>query len=234
MGAFARFRRRFSPRRREEMPSEGERLSRYVYLLNTLPPSVIEKAHTAAFADVPAERRREMFEQLRPFMSEEEKDAAADDPSALARLVRRAEEHRARRGSASAPGGVTTAAADDADEGAQGSPDPRDAVDPRQVLLTSAAAMMVASSVMHSTFVVGYFTVGAGSLALESEPAWLVDTVVPEPGSIGAGDGFVGPDGGGYDGGGFDGGGFGGFDGGGFGGFDGGGFGGFDGGGFGG
>ena len=44
--------------------TDEERISRYVYLLNTLPASVIESAHAKAFEDVPPERRREMFEQL--------------------------------------------------------------------------------------------------------------------------------------------------------------------------
>ena len=77
--------------------SDEERIARYVYLLNTLPASVIESAHAKAFEDVPPERRREMFEQLRPFMSETEQAAASDDPTVLARLIRRAEEHRAER-----------------------------------------------------------------------------------------------------------------------------------------
>nr|BFF11195.1 hypothetical protein GCM10025699_24980 [Microbacterium flavescens] len=62
MGMLSRFRRK----RRYAALSDEERIGRYVYLLNTLPASVIEKAHASAFSDVPAERRREMFEQLRP------------------------------------------------------------------------------------------------------------------------------------------------------------------------
>ena len=77
--------------------TDEERISRYVYLLNTLPASVIESAHAKAFEDLPPEQRREMFEQLRPFMSEDEREAASDDPTVLAKLVRRAEERRAQR-----------------------------------------------------------------------------------------------------------------------------------------
>ena len=94
MTFLSRFRRRKSP---YAALTDEERISRYVYLLNTLPAPVIESAHAKAFEDVPPERRREMFEQLKPFMSESEQAAASDDPTVLARLVRRAEEHRARR-----------------------------------------------------------------------------------------------------------------------------------------
>ncbi len=90
MGLFSGFRRR----KHSAAVTEEERIARYVYLLNTLPASVIESAHAAAFADVPAQRRREMFEQLRPFMSESERSASPEDPHVLARLVRRAEERR--------------------------------------------------------------------------------------------------------------------------------------------
>ncbi|HEX7346205.1 MAG TPA: hypothetical protein VF253_05400, partial [Candidatus Limnocylindrales bacterium] len=62
MGVFSRFRRRKNP---YAAASEEEQIARYVYLLNTLPASVIESAHATAFQDVPVQRRREMFEQLR-------------------------------------------------------------------------------------------------------------------------------------------------------------------------
>jgi hypothetical protein len=84
----SRFRRRKAP---YAALSDEERIARYVYLLGTLPASVIESAHAAAFKDLPAERRREMFEQLRPFMSDAERNATSDDPKVLAKLVRRAE-----------------------------------------------------------------------------------------------------------------------------------------------
>lgn len=67
MGMLSRFRRRRTP---YEASTDEERIARYVYLLNTLPASVIESAHASAFADVPPERRREMFDQLRPFLAD--------------------------------------------------------------------------------------------------------------------------------------------------------------------
>ncbi len=75
MGMFSGFRRK----RRVAALTDEERIGRYVYLLNTLPASVIERAHAKAFQDLPPEQRRAMFDQLRPFMSESERDAASDD-----------------------------------------------------------------------------------------------------------------------------------------------------------
>lgn len=203
MGMFTRFRRK----RRFEALTEEERIGRYVYLLNTLPASVIESAHATAFKDVPAERRREMFEQLRPFLSEKERDAASDDPTVLAKLVRRAEERRAKRAEGTSTEGALLT--DTRDQG-----DPRDAVDSRALLMNSGVAVMVSQNFLLSAAVVAYFSAGGGSLALASEPAWVGETY--DPGSSG---GFDGGFGGGFDGGGFGGG----FDGGFGGGFDGGG-----------
>jgi hypothetical protein len=201
MGMLSRFRRK----RRYAALTDEERMGRYVYLLNTLPASVIEKAHAAAFRDVPADRRRAMFEQLRPFLSDAEQDAAADDPTVLARLFRRAEERRAQR-------------AQDAGSGADR--DARDDIDPRTLLTSSGVAAVVSQNFLLSAVVVTYFSSGAGSLAIASEPAWVGDTYDPGTSSAFDGGGFAGDHGGG----GFDGGGFGGgFDGGGFGGGDGGG-----------
>lgn len=208
MGIFTRFR----IKRQFEALTDEERIGRYVYLLNTLPASVIESAHATAFRDVPAERRREMFEQLRPFLSEKERDAASDDPTVLAKLVRRAEERRAQR-SAGGPG-----AGDAARDGAVATAtheavDPRDAVDPRTLLMSSGVAIAVSQNFLLSAAVVTYFSAGGGSLALSSEPAWVGDTY--DTGSAGGFDsGYGGFDGGGL-GGGFDGGFGGGFDGGG-------------------
>lgn len=196
MGMFTRFRRK----RRFEALTDEERIGRYVYLLNTLPASVIESAHATAFKDVPAERRREMFEQLRPFLSEKERDAASDDPTVLAKLVRRAEERRAQRAEG---GGATTGGSVATDT--RESLDPRDAVDSRALLTSGGVAGMVSQNFLLSAAVVTYFSMGGGSVALWSEPAWVGDTY--DQGSA------AGFDSGGF-GGGFDGGGFGGFDGG--------------------
>lgn len=209
MGMFSRLRRRREPYR---AVTEEERIARYVYLLGTLPASVIESAHAAAFKDLPPERRREMFERLRPFMAESEREAAAEDPTVLARLVRRAEEHRARRdageGTAAVTGGLLgTVVAD-----RPGAYDPRDDVDVRTMLASAGVMSLVANQFLISSAVTAYYTVGAGSLQLASEPGWIGDTY-----DAGSGAGFDGGGlGGGFDAGGF--GGFGGFDGGGFGG----------------
>ena len=213
MGVLSRFRRRRTPYR---AVTEEERIARYVYLLGSLPASVIESAHASAFADLPPERRREMFEQLRPFLAESERDAAAEDPTVIARLVRRAEEHRAQRAANAETDAATRAEASAArtavavDDG-----DPRDRVDVQAMLLNVGVMTIVANQFLLSSSVAAYYTVGAGSLGLGSEPAWVGETFDPGAAGLDGGAGVGGYDGGG---GGFDGGGFGGLDAGGFGG----------------
>lgn len=223
MGVFSRFRRRKQP---YAALTDEERISRYVYLLNTLPASVIESAHAKAFADLPVRTRREMFAQLTPFMSESEQRAASDDPSVLARVMRRAQERSRARAeeqgedAAARTPSTSTALADRPD-----AIDPSDRFDAYDMVSRAGVASLVANQFLLSAAVAVYFTHGAGSLALGGEPAWVSQTFDPNANS--------------YDGGGFDGGGAGagggGYDGGGFSGFDGGGGfgGGFDGGGFG-
>ena len=212
MSILSKFRHHGSP---DDALSDEERIARYVYLLNTLPASVIESAHAKAFHDVPAESRREMFEQLRPFMSEAERATASDDPAILAGLLRRAEEHRAVRRAArsetdaAAPGATAAAAVD-----------PRDAVDPRALLQDTGVMTLVAYQFLLSSAVSSYFIHGAGSLDLASQPQWVGEAYDPATAAgtgPDAGGGDVG--GGGIDGAGFNGGEFGGgFDGSGFGG----------------
>lgn len=218
MGMFSRLRRRREPYR---AVTEEERIARYVYLLGTLPASVIESAHAAAFQDLPPERRREMFERLRPFMAESERDAAAEDPTVLARLVRRAEEHRARRAAGEGTDAVTGVPLGTIVADRPRPYDPRDDVDVRTMLASAGVMSLVANQFLISSAVTAYYTVGAGSLQLASEPGWIGDTFDP-----GSGSGFDGGGlGGGFDWGGLGGGldagglgGFGGFDAGGFGG----------------
>ncbi|KAF2413731.1 hypothetical protein B1729_08270 [Microbacterium sp. B35-04] len=219
MGVLSRFRRRRGPYR---AATEEERISRYVYLLGTLPASVIESAHASAFKDLPPERRRELFEQLRPFLAESERDVAAEDPSVIAKLVRRAEEHRAARAADAGTDAAARAAADPArtavavDDG-----DPRDGVDVQRMLLNVGVMTIVAQQFLLSSSVAAYYTVGAGSIGIGSEPAWVGETYDPGAAGFDGGGGAGGYDAGG---GGYDGGAFGGFDAGGFGGgFDGGG-----------
>lgn len=202
-------------RRRRAEPyaavTDEERISRYLYLLGTLPPSVVENAHRTAFAELPPEKRREMFDELRPFMSPEEQ-REAPEPSLLARVMGRAQ----------ANGSTTTAVLDREATQAGTRPDAGD--QPLGFLFRNPVLVgLVAYQFLASQSLVAYFTVGAGSIGISGEPGW-----VGELGGVSPADGAMGVDGAGFDGGGFDGGGFGGgFDGGGFGG----GFGGGDGGG---
>ncbi|MCR2825927.1 hypothetical protein [Microbacterium sp. zg.Y909] len=184
-------------------------MSRYVYLLGTLPPTVIERAHEAAFGRLPLEQRQEMFAKLRPFMSERER-VREPQPALLASVLQRL----AVTGSSGARGSLAVAEGDRRADGSGGRAEhpgiwPFD--DPILIAL-------VAGHFLTSATLVSYFSVGAGSLALAGEPAWVGEIAgVP---ADGAGGGFGGSDGGGFGGDG----GFGGMDGGGFGGgFDGGG-----------
>lgn len=205
MGLFTRWRKRRDP---YTAASEEEQIARYLYLLRTLPPSVLESAHAAAFRDVPAEKRREMWERLRPFMSEQERSSAVDDdPVVLAKLMRRVQERRVQ----DASGRASVATATEGGSEAEVTPDPR------RILLSTGVMLVIANQVMLSAAVHSYFTVGAGSLMIDSEPGWVGEMV--DPGSVFAGDGGLGAGGLGDGGGMMDVGGFGGFDGGGMGGF---------------
>lgn len=99
---------------------------------------------------------------------------------------------------------------------ADGTPadDPRDAVDVRTMLTSVGVMALVANHVLISSSVTAYYTVGAGSMMITTEPGWVGDAYGAEPSGFDGGGFGGGFDGGGY-GGGFDGGGFGGFDGGG-------------------
>ncbi|HYI52168.1 MAG TPA: hypothetical protein VEX42_11415 [Microbacterium sp.] len=209
MAFLSRFRRRKNP---YAAATEEEQIARYVYLLNTLPASVIQSAHAAAFKDLPVERRREMFEQLRPFMSDAERSASPEDPHVLAALVRRAEERRAAR---TAAGAQPDAAAEASVRTATATADDS-YVDPRTMMMQTGVMALVAYQFMTTSAITAYFTVGAGSLAIGDQPGWVGDTFDPGSNGIDAGVGGYDGGGGGYDGGGFDAGGFGGgFDGGG-------------------
>ena len=215
MGILSKFRRRKNP---YAAVTEEEQIARYVYLLNTLPASVIESAHAAAFKDLSVAQRREMFEQLRPFMSDAERAASPEDPHVLATLVRRAEERRAARAAA---GGEPDAEAEASVRTATATADRNGDVDSRDVMMRTGVMGLVAYQFLMASSVSAYFTVGAGSLVIGDQPGWVGDTFDPGSTSIdAAGVGGFDGGGGGYDGGGFGGG----FDGGGFGGgFDGGG-----------
>lgn len=212
MNIFQRLRRRRSP---YAAVNEEEQIARYVYLLNTLPASVIESAHATAFRTLPAEKRREMFASLRPFMAESERDVASDDPTVLARLIRRAEERKRRAGqSKDAATAVATLERDEPP--GETRRDPRDDIDSRAMLMRSGVLSLVAYQFVLSASVSTYFTYGAGALMLGDQPGWVGDMVDPGAGGGGGDYGGGGFDGGGFGGGGFDGGGFGGgFDGGG-------------------
>ncbi|PZU37793.1 MAG: hypothetical protein DI573_10940 [Microbacterium sp.] len=180
-------------------------MSRYIYLLGTLPAEVIEKAHAAAFRELSARERREMFDRLRPFMSEQEQEQAharRPQPALMAGMLRRL----------SAANGGTTAVRDR--EGATAVDDPRRAFE--DSLQVNAITAAVAHNFILSAVVVSYFASGAGAATLSGEPEWVSDLAASDPAGAGYGGGSYG----GYDGGGA----AGGYDGGGFiGGFDGGG-----------
>lgn len=182
MRAFSRFRRDKTP---DEAVSDEERMVRYVHLLNTLPTMVIEKSHASAFKELPVQQRREMFERLRPFLSEAEKEDAAGDPAVLAKLYGRAVERRWARENdeADAEPAVRSAAID-----------PRDAVDPFDILSSTGATAFVTSAFITGYTVSTYFLFGAGSSTLDQQPAWLSEVVNANGAAVGdyagAGAGF--------------------------------------------
>lgn len=190
--------------------SDEERMSRYVHLLTTLPVDVIERAHETAFRRVPRRERREMFDRLRPFMSEQEREAGPT-PALMAGVLRRMSAQRH---------GVT-ALADRGDNKTDTDGDGGPRRDPDPVLPTAAISAMTAQHFLTSAVVVSYFAYGAGAATLDGQPEWVSDLAASDVASAGHAGAYGGEPSAGYgDGGGFGGG----FDGGGFGGgFDGGG-----------
>lgn len=67
---------------------EDEQVARYFYLLDTLPRSVVDRAHTLAFAELSMVQRKEVLDSLSPLLPDAERFAASDDPETLAALVR--------------------------------------------------------------------------------------------------------------------------------------------------
>ncbi|WOQ69813.1 hypothetical protein RYJ27_00755 [Microbacterium limosum] len=198
-------------RRRRHEPyaalSEEERMSRYVYLLNTLPAEVIEKAHEAAFRELSVRERREMFDRLRPFMSVEEQ-AGRPRPALMAGVLRRI---------SGVNGGTTVRERDGSGTGA--STGAGTAEDPRRAfedsLQANAITAAMAQHFILSAVVVSYFAHGAGAGMLAAQPAWVSDLAATDAAGAGHAGGYGGEHSAGYgDGGGYDGGFGGGFGGG--------------------
>lgn len=73
---------------------DDQAIERYRYMLRTAPPEAIEQAHAEAFAQLTAEQRRRVLEELKAQTPEFERASAArasDSPDGLARLATRAE-----------------------------------------------------------------------------------------------------------------------------------------------
>jgi hypothetical protein len=71
-------------------PADEQAIERYRYLLRTAPPDQIEQAHAEAFAQLTADQRRQVLEQL----SAAGERPRGDDPRTLARAATRAELRR--------------------------------------------------------------------------------------------------------------------------------------------
>ena len=71
--------------------SDEQAVARYRYMLQTAPPETIEQAHTEVFAQLTAEQRRLVLEELSADAPEAERAQAEDDPRSLARMATRAE-----------------------------------------------------------------------------------------------------------------------------------------------
>ncbi|MDO8382606.1 MAG: hypothetical protein Q7T17_06470 [Microbacterium sp.] len=152
-------------RRRRNDPyaalSDEERMSRYVHLLTTLPVDVIERAHETAFRRVPRRERREMFDRLRPFMSEQEREAGPT-PTLMAGVLRRVsmQSHGA------------TALADRGDNNTYTDGDGGRRRDQDPALPTAAISAMTAQHFLTSAVMVSYFAYGAGAATLDEQPEW--------------------------------------------------------------
>lgn len=66
---------------------EDELTVRYRHLQGMLPRSVVDSAHAAAFAELSAAQRHDLVKELRPLLSDAERDATSEDPEALAALA---------------------------------------------------------------------------------------------------------------------------------------------------
>jgi hypothetical protein len=80
----------------QEQLSDEQAVARYLYLLRTAPPDIIEQVHAEAFAKLTPEQRRMVLQMLSQELPEYERravneEAVAQDPQALARLATRAE-----------------------------------------------------------------------------------------------------------------------------------------------
>ena len=141
---------------------EEERIARYDYLVDTLPPGVIESAHASAFEDLSDEQRRDLAGRLRPAADGERE--VADDPASLAATVRDAHGRSAE-----------TDAAASVSHG----------VDARAALRDLGVLPLVATGFLAAHSVSAYFTTGAGSLTIADEPEWVAATYDPGAGGQG-------------------------------------------------
>lgn len=142
--------------------SEDENVSRYVYLVDTLPAAVIESAHVAALEDLSPEKRRELSDLLSSSMTDEERSGAPADPATLAAVIRRLDTQRAEQGETDAAASVSV---------------PNDA---RAAMRDAGVLGLVAAGVLAAHSVSAYFTTGAGSLTIADEPEWVVASYHPD------------------------------------------------------
>jgi hypothetical protein len=156
MGKFSGHKRRLAP------VSQDDQIAHYAYLLDTLPSSVIERAHAEAFTQLSAAQQQALFEQLRPLLSDDEPAVSSADPDMLATLFRRAEQHRVNADGASVE-------------------------NPRDAMTRSAVIAPVASGFVAAGAVTSYFTVGAGSVTIDVQPLWVNELVHHESATIDAG-----------------------------------------------
>ena len=142
--------------------SEEESVSRYSYLVDTLPVVVIESAHATAFEGLSPEQRRDLLDRLEPSMSDDERSRAGDDPDTLAAVVRRADTPHAEHAETDAAASVPAE------------------LDTRAAMRDAGVLGLVATGVLAAHSVIAYFTTGAGSLTIADEPEWLVASYHPD------------------------------------------------------
>jgi hypothetical protein len=85
----------FPVARSQRVPTDGQALERYRYMIQTATPETIEQAHSEAFARLTPGQRRQIVRALARLTPSEERaaigGASRDDPRALARAATRAE-----------------------------------------------------------------------------------------------------------------------------------------------
>ena len=87
--------RRTTKRRDIHDVPEHELITRYGYLLATLPHALVERIHATVFSGLSVPQCRIITDRIRPELSDAARRTISEDPALLAEMVRRTEPHDA-------------------------------------------------------------------------------------------------------------------------------------------